>query len=145
MNWELIIAGIAAAISLIALGVTVWNLSVARHEAQVNALQGEKEAVSFVALQVSQRRIILRSRTRRKEMLQALCLAAVYEKSGRSRVMIYDALEQILRTHAQDVHDAVRSIEDRFKRFEDITDLDTAFKRLDELKAAVELVMSKPS
>jgi hypothetical protein len=46
MNWELIIAGIAAAISLIALGVTVWNLSVARHEAQVNALQGEKEAVS---------------------------------------------------------------------------------------------------
>jgi hypothetical protein len=56
-------------------------------------------------------------------MLQALCLAAVYEKSGRSRVMIYDALEQILRTHAQDVHDAVRSIEDRFKRFEDITDL----------------------
>ena len=46
---------------------------------------------------------------------KALCLAAVYEKSGRSRVMTYSALQKAAEAYSHDVRNAVKLIDERSK------------------------------
>lgn len=139
MTWKPsnIIAVVAAGIAFASLVLTLLNRRAVRHAGTIQALQGEKQAVAYVAFQVSKGQIP-RAKWRREEVLQSLCLAAVYEKSGRSRVMIYSALQQAKGKYSQEVHDAVRSIDKRFEEFRGITDLSKADKRLAELKSALD-------
>ena len=138
MTWNPsdIIATVAASIAFASFVLTLLNRRAVRHATTLQALQGEKEAVAYVAFQVSKGQIPRRKK-KREEILQSLCLAAVYEKSGRSRVMIYSALQQAAGAYSQEVSDAVKSIEKRFDDFRGITDLSTAEKRLAELKSAL--------
>jgi hypothetical protein len=139
MTWKPsdIIAVVAAGIAFASLVLTLLNRRAVRHAGTIQALQGEKQAVAYVAFQVSKGQIP-RAKGRREEVLQSLCLAAVYENSGRSRVMIYSALRQAKGAYSQEVHDAVRSIDKRFEEFRGITNLSTAYERLAELKSALD-------
>jgi hypothetical protein len=61
---------------------------------KVQALQGEKESVAYVAYQVLEEGLSDDDKSHRSELLGALCLAAVFAKSDRARALILAALEQ---------------------------------------------------
>jgi hypothetical protein len=146
MTWEPsdIIAIVAVSIALASLVLTLLDRRAARHARTIQALQGEKEAVAYVAFQVSKGQIPGAKR-RREEILESLCLAAVYEESGRSRVMIYSALQQAGTAYSQDVRDAVTLIDKRFNAFKSITDLSKADERIKELKSALGYLLKTPA
>ena len=63
------------------------------HNDRVKALQGEKEAVAYVAYQV--REIGLPDdEEHRSELLASLCLAAIFTKSDRTRALVLSALRR---------------------------------------------------
>jgi hypothetical protein len=110
-------------------------------------LQGKNSAAAAaVALRVRDgkfpKRVPMLSKRRRRELFQALCLAAVFERSGRSRSLIYSALSYA----GGDAYDCryqeeIREIVDRttvtVSRGWAYTDLSRARKRLSMLRAAL--------
>lgn len=140
MTWEMsdIIALIAVGVAFASLILSLLHRRQVQHATTLEALQGDKKAVAYIALEVSKEKIP-RSKKRREEILESLCLAVIYQDSGRSRVMIYSALREVSNKYKQEVHDSVKSIEKRFDEFRGITDLSTADKRFGELRAALEI------
>lgn len=140
MTWEVsdIISLFAVSVAVASLILSLLHRRQVQHATTLEALQGDKEAVAYIAFEVSKAKIPS-SKRRREEVLEALCLAVIYQKSGRSRVMIYSALKEVLKMHKREVHDAIESIEKRFDEFRGITDLSTADNRLSELKSALRM------
>lgn len=138
MIWEIsdFIALIAVLVAFVSLILSLLHRRQVQHATTLEALQGDKEAVAYIAYEVSKAKIP-RSKKMREEILEALCLAVIYQKSGRSRVMIYSALNEVAKKHNGEVQDAVTSIEKRFHEFRGITDVSTADKRLGELRSAL--------
>jgi hypothetical protein len=138
MTWEVsdMIALVAVGVAFASLILSLLHRRQVQHATTLEALQGDKEAVAYIAFEVSKAKIP-KSKKRREEILESLCLAVIYQKSGRSRVMIYSALKEVSKKYNSDVKDAVNSIEERFDEFRGTTDLSTADKRLSELRSAL--------
>jgi hypothetical protein len=126
-------------------GVTIglWQYVQARRRQLLVDLQGSKSAVAAVAMRIWSGRFPKGrwSRRHRRELFEALCLAAVFERSGRSRSLIYGAL-----THAgkdERFREEIREIVDRttviVSRSWAYTDLQSARRRLMMLRAALHL------
>lgn len=64
----------------------------ARHTSVITALQGEKEAVGYEAYRLSESGWP-GGLEERKQLLDALCLAFIFERSDRTRALIYRALQ----------------------------------------------------
>jgi Phosphoribosyl transferase domain len=87
------------------------------------------------------------SRRRRRDLFTALCLATVFQRSGRSRSLIYDALASAGETgryrHANRYRGEIRTIVERtsvtITRSAAYTDLRRARRRLYMLRAAIGL------
>jgi len=107
-----------------------------QHAEMLRALQGQKQAIGYMAFTLSDGSLPWNSR-RRREILKALCLAAVFEGSDRSRVLVYEALRRHSRSHPQEVLGIVTSIEARFTEMGDVADVDRGKRRLSALRAAL--------
>jgi hypothetical protein len=96
------------------LGLGLWQYVRAQRKQLLVDLQGDKAAVAAVALRVwSGRFPHARWSRHRRELFEALCLAAVFESSGRSRSLIYGALTHAgqrarYRAEIRDIVDASR-------------------------------------
>lgn len=133
---------IAIAAACIALGSFCFTWFVYRqtqHADMLRALQGQKEAVGYMAFTLSEGRLPWRAQ-RRRELLKSLCLAAVFTGSGRSRVLVYEALRRHSRHHREEVQAIVTSIEAHFAEMRGLTDLARGERRLDALRAALKRV-----
>ncbi len=64
----------------------------------------------------------------------SLCLAAIYEKSGRSRTLLYRALKKSMERHRSEVADIIAEIEKHFEAYIEVSKLEKATKRLQQLK-----------
>jgi hypothetical protein len=76
------------------------------------ALQGEKEAVGFMALQLS-REPHLVTDSNRTRLFSALCLAFVFESSSRARALILKTLQKF--SSDSKVHQLITGILDEIK------------------------------
>lgn len=129
----------AAAAVVIALASFAFSLVQhlrAKHEALVKALQGNKESVGFIAFKLSNENFPWRARPR-KDILTALCLAAIFEDSGRSRTLIYKALKKAMEAHGNEVTAIINDIEKHVFESVDESKLEKGRKRLKQLKHAL--------
>src|SRR3954454_11205086 len=87
---------VTALIVLISIGVGLWQYDQGRRRQLLVDLQGDKNQVGAVAMRVWSDRFPHSSgrwsTQRRCELFEALCLAAVFQRSGRTRSLIYGAL-----------------------------------------------------
>jgi hypothetical protein len=96
---------IALLISLLAVGISAATFFYARIQewrsgqaSIIKALQGEKEAVAYVAYKVRSRRWDKRFQGKkfRQDIISALCLAWSLESSDRAKALIFDTLKKII-------------------------------------------------
>ena len=110
------IAGIAALVALGSFWISVRDRRRQQHEALLSALQGEKEAVAFVAFQLRNRNWG-RWSNERKEILSALVVAWIFENSDRARAMVFSALSEVSRKYPGEVEEAVDDIEKQLENY----------------------------
>ncbi len=138
MSWDTsnTIASVAVVISLGSFALTYLQVRRARHNSMIRALQGDKEAVGFIAYKLSKGKIKWLAR-RRSEVLEALCLATIFEGSDQSLALIYDALSSLKRECNEEINATIHTIENRFDNYRELVDLDRGMRRLDLLKKAL--------
>lgn len=134
---ETLAAG-AVAIALLSFLFSLFQYLRARHEETIRALQGQKETVAYIAYRLSEGRGRFPwSAKRRKDVLMSLCLAALFEKSGRSRTLLYRALGRAATQHRDEVMGIIEDIEQHFEDYGEISRLEKGRKRLEQLKLAL--------
>ena len=155
VEWLKVIVPAAIAIGGFAIGL--WQYREGRwRRLLIDVQEGDKSTVAFVAMQVWNgefpkrtfpwkwkwpKWVDRRRSKRRQELFQALCLAAVFQKSGRSMSLVHGALASV----AQDPHfrREVKQIVDlttvAITRSWSYTDLQSGRRRLNSLRAALQL------
>ena len=138
MTWDTsnTIATVAAAVAIISLAFALYQWWKSSHEGKIQALQGSKESVAYMARRL--RKGQLPSSTHRLgELIDALCLAAIFERSGRSRILVYRALSRVHAEYPDELRRTIQEIEKDFDKYKDYTDLSRGRKRLTKLKKAL--------
>ncbi len=117
-----------------------------KNEQAVSAFQGEKEVVAAAASEVDGKKLPHKipyySARKRQRLIYSLCLAAVFERSGRSRALLYSALNNTMNSSAryfEEVAEALDRIGSVIHRNSPYTDLWKARHRLFALRAALNL------
>jgi hypothetical protein len=101
----------------------------ARHNEIVEALQGEKESVAYIAVRVRERGLPPDNKQRRAELLMALYLAMLFQQADRSRALVFSALiDACQKGYRKEVMEALRRLIDDFTRYEN--DLGAAQRKL---------------
>ena len=127
-------------IAVLALAFGFIQYSQRRRQQLLIDLQGDKEAVAAVATRIRNGRMPWRKRNR-SELLEAMCLAAVFERSGRSRSLVYAALTKAMarEEYREDIISNVEDISAVITRNSPYTDLARAQRRLFALRAALSM------
>ena len=138
MIWETsdTIAAVAVVIATLSFAFSFIQYLRAKHEDIIRALQGNKETVGYIAFKLSEGEFPRRAK-RRKEILMSLCLAAIYESSGRSRTLLYRALKKSMERYSSEVAAIIADIEKHFEVYVEVSKLEKATKRLQQLKIAL--------
>lgn len=145
MTSETITETVSIIVAASALWFGIFQYQERRRQQLLIDLQGHKEAVAAAADRIRRSeppsRFRWLARRHRKDQIRALCLATVFEKSGRSRALIYAALTKTLKQdlYRTEIEDIVESLSDVIKKYSGFTDLKEAEENLDELRAAVGL------
>ena len=131
-----IVAGILVGVAaLLSLGFGIYQYAARRRqESRTEIIQGEKETAAAAAV-----RIRSMKRSPRSQELQALCLASVFERSGRTRSLIHAALKAQQVNHPDVIRDIVDQITVVIGRNASYTDLTRARRRLISLRSALSL------
>ena len=145
------IAASAAIIALIAFLFGLFGYIEGRRQQSLLALQGTKEAVAATASRISAGKLPYFA-THRHELFESLCLAAVFERSGRSRALIYAALSASIADRRKTLRHGARGDMNRAEICQIIdeisavviknwsyTDLTRARRMLSILRAALDL------
>jgi hypothetical protein len=134
------------AVALVALIFGAYQYLERRRQQLLLDLQGGKEAVASAAARVRngdvpRRFPKARSTRHRRELFEALCLAAVFESSGRSRSLIYDAMSSVMKNerYRVEIHSIVKRLSTIVSRNTAFTNLNTAVRRVEILRAALGL------
>ena len=93
-------------VSFISLVITLRDKKRQQHQSVISALQGQKEAVAYIALRMRHRRLPW-SKKDRDEIITALCLAWILESSDRARASLLTALTEANKVR-QDKVEAIR-------------------------------------
>lgn len=143
----------SAAIAAIAFGFAYHEYRERRRQQLLIDLQGDREAVAAVANRIRRGKppwrirhgklsLRIRHPWRRRvrpELFEAMCLAAVFESSGRSRSLLYAALAKMMANeeYRKMIMSNVEDISNVIARNSPYTDLDRARRRLFALRAAL--------
>jgi len=101
-------------------------------EALVGALQGEKESVGFMALQIARQPSLLTNENRER-LFSALCAAWVFESSSRARAFILEALTKFYETpHRDFISKLLSEIRSDFTTYDERLHKDDQKKELDD-------------
>ena len=133
------LAMVAVTVSIFSIIFAVFQWRKANRSEEIKALQGEKEAVAYVAHKIAFKGLP-RGRIYREQLLESLCLAAVFERSDRSRALIYSALRRYLNEndHKRVTH-YLNRMNETFTDFESVLDLKGGYKRLNQAYIALKL------
>jgi hypothetical protein len=131
-----IVAGVlAGVVGLVSLGLNRYQYVAARRrESLAEIIQGEKETAAAAAIRIGSQ-----TRAPHLEELQALCLAAVFERSGRTRSLIHGALKGQPKEHHNQIRQIVDQITVVIARNASYTDLKRARRRLISLRSVLSL------
>ena len=134
------------AVAAVALVFGAYQYLGRRRQQLLIDLQGGKEAVASAAARVRNGDVPRRfpkgrSTRQRRELFEALCLAAVFESSGRSRSLIYDAMSSVMRNerYRGEIDSIVKRLSMIVGRNSAFTNLNTALRRVEILRAALGL------
>ena len=86
-------------------------------ELLLRALQGEKESVGFMALEIARRPSMVTAENRER-LLTALCTSWVFESSSRARAIILRALKLFNSEHHKEISDLLKEIERDFDEYD---------------------------
>jgi hypothetical protein len=150
MSTSDVIAGIAVLIASATLAFHISNRRAdarraiaaarsARQEDLIRALQGDMASVGYEAYRVGTDGWP-ESPAESRALCDALCLSAVFEKSDRSRALIYRALRKIPPQHAEDLRATIDELErifDPVRSLGDGLDVERGRRRLRSLAANV--------
>lgn len=145
MKIEIVIGAAGAVVGTLVFAFGVFQYLERRKQQLLIDLQGGKEAVAAAAKRIRDgelpHRIPRISRKRRRSLLEALCLAAVFEGSGRSRALIYAALGRTveLDRYTSEINEIVGDLSAVIVRNSPYTDLSRATRRIYALRAALNL------
>jgi hypothetical protein len=132
---KIALAVLAGVIGLISILFNVYQYVAARRrESLSQIIQGEKETAAASAVRIRGMR-----RSPRRGELQALCLASVFERSGRTRSLIHGALREQQVKQSDEIRKIVDQITDVIARNASYTDLTLARRRLISLRSALSL------
>ena len=134
----IVVAGIATGL---------WQYLETRRKQLLVDLQGDKNAVAAVAMRVRSGRFHRWRTQNRRELFEALCLAAVFQRSGRSRSLVYGALANTGREeeyrqasrYRREIRETVDRITVIVSQSSAYTDLARARRMLIDLRAALQL------
>ncbi len=130
-------SAVAAALALI---FGFYQYHERRRQQLLIDLQGNKETVAAVATRVRNGKLPWRWRYHR-ELLEAMCLATVFERSGRSRSLLYAALAKSMakKRSRKMITSSVEDISAVIARNSPYTDLARARRHLFALRAALSI------
>ena len=150
VDWLKVI--VPAATAVIALGIGLWQYRATRwRQRLIDIQEGDKSAAGFVAVQLWAGRpkwlfwrrwpftFSRHRKRRREELLQALCLATVFEKSGRLNSLIRAALQSQDRRYDPELREIMDRMTVAVTRNWNFTELETARRRLILLRMALGL------
>lgn len=136
---------VSSLLVLAGLAFGFWRYREDRRKQLLVDLQGDKDAVAAVAMGVWRGRFPRWPRPfaarHRFELFEALCLAAVFQSSGRSRSVIYGALAHAAQQakYRAEIKETVDRITMSVSRTWGYTNLNQARRRLIALRAALRL------
>jgi hypothetical protein len=142
------IAFVAVVLSIIALVNSHIQGKKAEHDQVLKALQGEKEAVAYIAYKLANGRMALPEKEKEQhDIIEGLCLAAIFSSADRTRVLVYEALRFLKDdkngpTKKTEIEEVVQSINASFSNYKTLAthvDLETGFRRLGALMAVLEI------
>ncbi|HEX7214061.1 MAG TPA: phosphoribosyltransferase [Methylomirabilota bacterium] len=144
MNYEWLVTTFIAGAGF---AVGLWRYDETRWRQLLVDLQGDKNAAAAVAVRVRAGRFPQWRSKRRRELFDALCVAAVFQRSGRSRALIYGALENAGRrgqfenadTYRSEIRETVDRITMIVGQGSAYTDLTRGRRLLLDLRAALHL------
>ena len=105
------------------------NLKRKQQEEIFSALQGGKESVGFMALQLSRSPDIV-SDENQDSILSSLCLAFIFDKSSRARALVLKALKTFSSefNSAEQIVQILKEIKQNFHEYEELTKKDELSK-----------------
>jgi len=119
----LIISTLAFTLSAANFAYSRFQESKASRDSLVKALQGEKEAVAYVAYKVRSEKWHQKFKRKddfRKDVITALCLAWSLESSDRTKSLIFDALSKMASLgYKNDVSATLLDIQEQFTNYND--------------------------
>ena len=130
------IALCALVISVASFVMTISERKRAAEETRIRALQGEKEAVAYEAYLIGIEGPPSAPRLR-KALTNSLVLMGVIESSDRARSLVYGALIRVQKEYPEEVRQALDHIEQNFKQYEEVLDLERGNRRLESLRIAL--------
>jgi hypothetical protein len=104
----------------------------------IKALQGDKESVGYEAYRITIDGWPCRGK-QRSPLRDALCLAGVFERSGRTQAMVYEALRRHPEDEKHRIEEVLRRIQTMFDQFGEELDLVRGQKRLVGLCSAIRI------
>ena len=112
-----------------------------QQQALLDALQGEKEAVGFMALQLVRQPKLVTDENRFR-LFSALCLAFVFESSSRARALVLEALRSFSKDEGAytEITELLEGIDRDFKAYESALgpgELTDYYPRIRKLKACL--------
>ena len=128
----------AVAISIISLFISLREKERERRQSVVRALQGEREAVAFVAYRLHQNPDSLHADTA-DQVVAALCLAWMFESSDRARAIVLAALRALRPSQAARIDQAMDDLQNIAANYAATPDADISkgVLRLKQLRTAL--------
>ena len=113
MDLQTALSGFAVMVAVSALGLSAYAEHQRRKSEALKELLGEKESVAFAALRLI-RDGLPRGMSDRSTTLDAVMQACVFERSDRSRALLYRVLDDNRTTHGEQIDAAYRRIKATF-------------------------------
>jgi hypothetical protein len=115
----LIIAALALLVSAATFFWSRYQEWSSNREAMIKALQGEKEAIAYVAYQITSGDKEFKNEKLRKKVVTALCLAFAMEGADRAKSLLFAAIKKLDGTEHEEIKKILPDISENMKIYQD--------------------------
>jgi hypothetical protein len=143
-KWSLALAILSFIISVLTFFFARYQEWKSARGAVIKALQGEKEAVAYVAYKVKSRRWDKRIKDEdfRKDVIAALCLAWSLEGADRPKAIVFDTLREMQsQKFGGEIQEVLKNLHRQFTQYRDTfrpKDFDHRITNVENLMTALE-------